>query len=409
MEEQLLCAESNPEAHTLPPDFRFWVLFPGDNGRGTYLAGSITVDKYIVVPAKQYPVVTRILSLLHRGYSPDRIQTLLAGEGIITDVPAFCHLLQDKGLLGRCTDEPRGRDHEKHRTSLFGHLRALSWEVFSISLEPLHGVLDNIAGWAAPLLIIGALLSTLLVFLWGDFHWSALRKVAYSAYKGHNILWMLGINVMIVPLFVFVHEMAHAVLAARGKVYPKRLSLRWFLTVPYFSLQLPGLYTLPFGLRLTAIAGGPLTDLLIGNLSYLLAVATDASWLWLASVLNYSRFIFNALPILPMTDGYALLSQALFREIDIRGHAGREFRRWRKQKPHNFRGKYVFFYVFNCLIAFLILGSGLWQLSIMIMNQINPTWQALSLPTWTSYVLVIGINILCLYLLRNRLRILLAW
>lgn len=110
-----------------------------------------------------------------------------------------------------------------------------------------------------------------------------------------------------------------------------------------------------------------------------------------------------------MTDGYALLSQGLFREIDIRGRAGHEFRRWRERKPNQFRGKYVFFYAFNTGVSLFILVSGLWQLNTMAAAHLRLIWPWEPPPGWVLYGLLGGIDLLCIYLLRNRLRILLAW
>jgi len=394
------------ESLTPVSDIQSWILFPDKNGKGTFLVGSIELDKYIVVSAEQYPIVTGTLELLREGHSPDRIQAILLNQGISTDVGAFCRLLAEKGLVvGEQLETPK---QKKRWADLFGHLRTLSWEVFSIPLESLHGLLDNTAHWFLPLLTISVVLSTLAVLLWGDLHWSTMREMARFSRQGYNMLLMLGINGLAIPFFVLTHEITHAIFAARGRVYPRRLSFRWFLTVPYFSLQLPGLYTLPYGTRLVAIAGGPLADLLTANLTFLLARIAGIPWLWLMTLLNYSRFFFNVLPILPMTDGYALLSQAVFREIDIRGRAGKEFRRWRQRKPNSFRGKYAFFYLVNAGVAIFILGSGLWQLNGTVTTHLRPFLPAL-VPSWTVNILMVGIDLVCLYLLRNRLRVLLAW
>ncbi len=392
-------------SYTLPPDIRSWELFPEKDGQKTYLVGSITLDKYVVVPSEQYPVVLQIMDLIQEGHSPEWIQSVLLERGIQTDVRAFCQRLAEKGLLSgeeSSTPVPSG-----WWTSLFAHLRALSWEVFSIPLDFLQKPLNRLAPWLFRWLLLGILVSTLAIVMSGGFRWELLRELAHFARRGYNFLWMLGINMIAVPFFILLHEMTHAILAAEGHIYPKRLSLRWFLTVPYFSLQLPGLYTLPFKKRLLAIAGGPLADLLAANITFLVAQKTAIPWLWLMAMLNYSRFFFNTLPILPMTDGYALLSQGLFREIDIRGRAGHEFRRWRQRKPNRFQGKYVFFYIFNIGVGLFILGSGLWQLNAMVATHLRLLWPWL--PGWALYGVLGMMDLLGVYLLRNRLRILLAW
>lgn len=265
-------------------------------------------------------MVISTLELLREGYSPDQIQEILLNRGIRADVGAFCRLLAEKGLL--VGERPETPKPQKRWADLFGHLRALSWEIFSIPLESLHGRLDTIARWFLPFLIVSVVLSTLAVWLWGGWHWATMQEMARFSRQGYNILLMLAINGFAIPFF--------------------------------------------------------------------------------------SRFFFNVLPILPMTDGYALLSQGAFREIDIRGRAGREFRRWRQREPNRFRGKHAFFYLFNAGVALFILGSGLWQLNGAITSHLRPLLPAL-VPGWTVNIVMVGIDLICLYLLRNRLRVLLAW
>lgn len=185
----------------------------------------------------------------------------------------------------------------------------------------------------------------------------------------------------------------------------------YLFSVPYFSLQVPGLYTLPITKRLFAIAAGPLMDLLLGNLCFLAARLADpsvASWFALAAIGNYSRLIFNLLPILPLTDGYAMLSQAFFKEIDIRGRSMHEFRRWRRKKSHSFRGKYVIFFILNTTLAAFFISGAIVQLNAIALKALQGWGLAPTgvLPLWIIGLLL-ALDALCLYLARNRLRVLL--
>lgn len=397
----------------LVADIRSWVLFPHKEGKHTYLVGSTELDKYLVVPAIQYPVVVQILDKLRFNCHPEQIEADLKRQNITTDVNGFCHLLASKGLL--VSPAPRNEepdDNAKKRwPDLFGHLRALTWDVASISLEGMHRVMDRFATWYLGMFIFWAVVSSGLVLVSGDFTIFTARQSIREAVYQQNIIWIMVVNLFVIPFFVFFHEMGHAAAAVLGKVYPRRLSFRLFLTVPYFSIQLPGLYTLPARQRYGAILAGPLVDFTLGNITFLLVRFLPpllVPWFLLAALANYSRFLFNILPILPMTDGYALMSQALFHEIDIRGHAGREFKRWRQKRPNNFKGRYLFFYLINSGIALFIIVSALWQLDVLLFTRLIDAWW-FPMPAWTLFVLTAAIDVLCLYLIRKRLKVLLAW
>ena len=58
----------------LVADIHSWVLFPHKEGKHTYLVGSTDLDKYLVVPARQYPVVMLILEKLRLNYQPEEIE-----------------------------------------------------------------------------------------------------------------------------------------------------------------------------------------------------------------------------------------------------------------------------------------------------------------------------------------------
>jgi len=402
----------------IAPDLGSWVLFPDTFEKTVYLVGSPHVDKYLTVPAKRHALVMQIFEKLRLGHSPEQIEAELREQGTITNVREFCQMLAQKKLIEWETGDEQVAAGALNLTPTrwavsFGHLRALSWQIFSLSLDPYRSILNRLAPAALGLLVTGTAITSIAVAMLGGISLLALRQMVLQVFDSRNLLWLTLANMLLMPVFVFLHESAHAVAAARGQVYPRRLSLRlYLLSVAYFSLHLPGLYTLPVRHRFLAIAAGPLMDLMLGNLFFLMARSADpalAPWLTFMALSNYGRLVFNLLPIMPMTDGYALLSQAIFREIDIRGRATQEFRRWRQKKSNNFRGKYFAFFALNIGVAAFIIVGALWQ-----MNAIALTWLNTSglLPTagaaWWAVVILILLDGLCLYLGRRRLWVLLG-
>lgn len=393
----------------LTADFQTWVLFADKKGKKEYLVGSLELDKYLVVPEDRLAVVTTILENLKAGHTPSQIQEMLEKDGISTDVHAFCRLLAEKGLL---TGIPVSTSFQEESSTLFHRLRrflrSISWQMTSVSLEWTAFYLKRIGVWFWVPFILAFLLTSAFVLKSG-FHPTALRHLTVSLRK--QIPWIIAFNVFVLPLFIFFHEMAHALAASvTGKVFPRRLSLRFFLCVPYISLQLPGLYTLPFKERLAAIAAGPLMDVLLGNIFYILATVSHDTlkiWFLFLALANYSRFLFNALPILPMTDGYAFISQAFFREIDIRKRAAREFRRWRQGLPNSFTGQVVLFFLLNNSAVLLIVIAALRELNAFLVKW----FLALSSNgnVFLQFLFLFACDSLALYLLRNRLRVLFIW
>jgi len=397
----------------MPSDLGSWVLFPGNSKHDTiYLVGSQKIDKYLTVPAERHSLVLRIFAQLQQGATPAEVEAALRAEGLEVNVDEFCRMLAQKRLLE--WESVDSDVTEPSNATFFGQLRALSWQVFSFNLEKLHPILTKLA---TPLLILLGLLvilSTAGVLAQGWISAAVLRTMARQVLGNRGFLWMALLNLFLIPVFVFFHEAAHALAAAQGGVYPRRLSMRLYLLVmPYFSLQLPGLYTLPLSNRFLTMAAGPLMDLTLGNLCLLTARVVGGegiAWLALIALNNYGRFLFNILPIMPMTDGYALLSQAIFREIDIRGHATQEFRRWRQKQANIFKGKYVVFYLLNLGVGVFIIAGGLVQVNTLLLDWLQKTsWLPIEPSAWLIYPALGLLNVLGLYLVRKRLRLLVGW
>ncbi len=398
----------------LVSDMNTWELFTKKDGTKDYLLGSVQLDKYIVVPEEKLPVVKYILDAISRGKTPAEIEEELRMQGIATDVEAFCKLLARKGLLefdGEDGDE--SVESELSSTSVlqkaFGMVRALTWDIASIPMEGLRGPLMRLGIFPFVLLMTSAVLTTVYVIsLHPDF--VAMRQLVRHVRKG--LVLGLILNLFVLPFSVLLHELGHAITAAKsGKVYPRRLYIRLFITIPYFSIQLPGLYTLPLGERVLTILSGPLMDLIMGNVTYAASLAVDGDVryaLVFLAVANYMRFLFNILPILPMSDGYVLMSHLVFRDVDIRSRVAREFGKWRKRKPNNFGLSYALFFVANNLLSLFFLVTGLLQVDVYLFEYLSRVRPGPYLPVYSLFlILLIDVGILLFF--RKRLRFLFIW
>ncbi len=319
----------------LRPDLQSWPLFT-KNGTTYYLVGSIEVDRYLVVDEARYPVVTRILDLLREGVPIQEIEARLRENDIQTNVEQFVELLCQAGL----TKE----DGKEETRAFYSHFRMLSWTLVSLPLTPLGRFLQRwarIFEYTFGISVIASLGMVVFLVLSNVAQAKSMLQAGLSARHSMNVhslvLSYLSIWLFAIPL----HELAHAWLSSRNGVFPRRLTLRLYLLVmPFLSIQLPGLYTLPLRRRLFTLAAGPLMNLLLGNMAWLVAWYADFGGTWKAfflsfSTINYLLFLFNLSPFLP-TDGYQIISQGLFKDIDVRSHAWASFRYWwrtKRRKP----------------------------------------------------------------------------
>ncbi len=315
-------------------DIRSWPLF-GKGAQARYLVGSPSADRYFVVDAARHTIVMQIIVLLQQGASPEAVQQRLAEQGLAADVPAFLKLLDRAGLLEGSSQaiashaaQPRpwsrvllAVDLESWWPKVFPKVRWLAWGIF--------------------LWVVGSTLSVALAAAHRSLAPLGLMFASWRMVRSQSPLLGLGLYLSFWLMALPFHEGGHALLASVGGVYPRRLMLRLYLgIVPMVSIQLPGLYTLPLPWRVAAMAAGPLMNLAWGNTAWVLAsIASDSMFrtFWLAfAALNYLVFAANWLPIAPL-DGYYIISQGVFREIDIRARSWQVFWNWRKRQgppPH---------------------------------------------------------------------------
>jgi len=404
-------------ATPVQPDIGSWVLFPGKQDDVVYLVGSILIDKYLTVPAPRYSLVMRIIDELRQGSNPEQIEEQLKEQGYIVNVRDFCKVLARNKIieyedeLDVIPNDEKAKDEGRWGT-LFGQIRALSWDVVRIDLSSSQPFFEKTARLFLGGILFLMIASTIAVLLSG-INFFNLGTVARQIFYGKQFAWLISLSWFTMPIFVLLHEFSHSCAASMGHVYPRQLSFRLYLMfVPYFSLQLPGLYTLPIKQRFTAIMAGPCLDFTLGNVFFLLAKFAGvelAPYFLFMAFTCYARFFYNALPVLPMTDGYALFSQAFFRDIDVRGHATQEFRRWREKKTNQFRGKYVVFFIFNLFVVSFIVVAGTFQTNFFILGWVNSFGWLKDASIWWSYAGLLLVDGLMLYLARNRLKVLLGY
>lgn len=377
----------NPQS-TLPlADIQSWPLFSQKDGSYNYLVGSMSADHYLVVDERRLPLIMRIIHRLQQGATPDAIESELAAENLRIDIHAFVQQLARYGLL---EESPEETEEQEKKTPFYSQLNVLSWDVFSIPLDGFWPRLLRLSRYYRYLLLSLVLMTSLFIIgeaLWGGQHFTLTRLIQIRRHLSLPlfILTYLTIPLLIIPL----HELSHALLATEKGVFPKRITLRLYMMVlPFFSLQLPGLYTLPLKRRLLTIAAGPMMNLLLGNLALLISLpglTTPTAWqafLLAFAAINYATFIFNLTPFLPL-DGYYILSQALFKDLDIRSKAWASARRWIQKRDRGLHPAHGALVAVDSAFLVTLLYLGVNQLnhyilhwtkgaSVQFIHQMNP-------------------------------------
>ena len=373
-------------SHPLP-DVQSWLLFSNKNGVAHYLVGSISADRYLVVDEHRHPLVMQIIHQLQQGDSTETIQDALAQKGIRTDIEAFIAQLDRHGLLEAKAEVA---DEETKKRPFYSQLKVLSWDVFSIPLDAFWSRMIKAGRYFRILLLSLAMITSLLVLgniLWGTQRFSLSRLLQM---RDHLSLPLFILTYLSIPLFIIpLHELSHALFATEKGVFPKQLTFRLYMMIlPFFSLQLPGLYTLPLKHRLWTIAAGPMMNLTLGNLALLISLpslAHPAPWqafLLVFAAINYATFLFNLTPFLPL-DGYYLLSQWGFKELDIRSNAWASFRRWLRKRNAFPPISHLILVITDSLFLITLLYLGVGQLNHYLLrwshetgarfiNQLNP-------------------------------------
>ncbi|MBU1181146.1 MAG: hypothetical protein KKF00_03070 [Proteobacteria bacterium] len=285
-------------------DIGHWVLFERKQGT-MYCVGSLSVDKYITVPADKLTLVMETIDLMDGCHSIGEIQTYhrqkYAKE---MDVVQFYNLLQRAALI---LDPPP--DPEQVSKSEF--LR-LSTRLISVDLEWFFRL-------ARPLILVlryPLLLITAVIIMGGISIFPVNALFSPNSYQLLNS-YSIGLVAMLVgvSVAVFLHEFSHSIVAVWYGLTPRSLKVVLYLGFSmFFFVQIPGIYTLKPGQRIKIWLAGVYANAFLGCLLLLVRqFASPGSQQDLLMNLALSNFILvagNLYPFVP-TDGYFLLTTIL--------------------------------------------------------------------------------------------------
>jgi hypothetical protein len=231
--QEARCATAGPERPRVLDDVGIWLFYDrrGARAESTYIAGSVTADRYITVPESKLPAIRAFIERLDGNRTLDEIHRELVREcGFEVDVRALHRKFARAGLLAE-TSGPSS-----------GDIQRMSATFLQVRLDPLLRLLQVFAVLAKPLLFIGAALMTAAVIV--CLTTVSVPRLAFRPASVRVTAWIVAASVL-------AHELSHCFAAARWGIRSGKVRVQLYLgVIPVVGLKLRGLYTLPASGRL---------------------------------------------------------------------------------------------------------------------------------------------------------------
>ena len=353
--------------HQVVDDIGHWLLFK-KRDEDLYAVGSISVDRYLVVPASKLNVTMRIIQYLDGSHDPAWIQQQMRSEfGREVKIAELFIKLRSAGLIKTAQMAPSA-----HSEMLRHSLR-----LFSFSVEGIFHHLTSMRLLFSKYLLTGGVVFIALVFALVHMPKNNPAHPVHMSYGVYTGLW---IGVLAIAL---LHEAFHGFAGLQYGLAPTRITAALYLGfIPYAFITIPGIYTIPPFRRIVLWCAGIYANLLLAAALLLAQVhlSNDLAGLVLRSFIyiNLSLVFFNLLPFMG-TDSYFILS-TLFKIPNIRTNAYLEFKNWIRGENHRFKGfLIVYFFLSALLIAYfasnLIVSA---YVTVATVRSQGLHWQALS-------------------------------
>lgn len=300
----------------------------------------------------------QILTFLHNGISLQEIESKLQTERKVqTNVEQFVELLIRAGLayVGE----------EEITEPSYSHFINLSKTVISLPLDFFKSKLQYWGRFFEYTFGVTLIISIIVLITLTFSDTETAKAMWQKSFRSRGMMNYPFLLLSYASIWLFalpLHEISHALVASRAGIFPRRLTLRLYLFVmPFLSIQIPGLYTLPLRRRLLTLAAGPFMNLLLGNVAWILSwkmhLGSDWQSFMLAfAMVNYMIFLFNWSPFLP-TDGYQIISQLLFKDLDIRSYAWASLRYWWRSRQKYPTFSQFLFVCIDFIFIVILIGS----------------------------------------------------
>ena len=334
-------------------DIDTYTLYEYKDRPTIYAIGSIERDRFIQVDESRKKIIQNIISLMDGQHSITDIEMIIERDnGSRVSVEELYNILKRADLLY----EQGNQDVIKNEFDVLGI------KVFEIPLNKFKKTFASLSNLATPLYVV-AIIAFFLTSIFCVLNYSSITVGSLLGFTD-NYLRNIIITLLIMLFGVFFHELAHAIVASKCGIIPRKITLSLYLYIsPIIYIKLPGLYTIKPKARIIVWGAGIVTNMIFACIGLFFSILLkdygisenvisiiDRFW-----YINSLLAIANLCPLLPL-DGYFMLATVL-KIPNLRRGAFNVLRMSIKEKKVRFNVTQFFYFILSVILMLTIIGK----------------------------------------------------
>lgn len=332
-----------------------WLLFKKNSG-DMYCLGNISKNGFIKIAESQVQDVNLMISLMDGKHTLENIDRQITSY----DVESLYNIMCKANLIEGINSNYQNNEFELYSLNIF----KFSTKKFSRAFQ-----------------IIGKLLTQRLIVFLGvvliifSFLISMKSIPQFMTSPGtYRIVNSDSLNIVIYYLIsissILLHELGHAVVAARYRIPPVTFTVALYLWVsPIVYLTIPGIYTRTPKKRIYIWGAGMYTNLIICAISMIIYMICNSEMAALTFVVNLTLVMVNISPLMPL-DGYFMICTML-KTVNMREQFLHPFSR------ENWRRNNIYVKAYNvislCFVLYVLITQVIWIIKYVADALFNTT------------------------------------
>lgn len=274
-----------------------------EKDRVTYTIGSIKKDRFIMASDFNVDDIMEVYRLFDGEHTLQQIINTFHTKNKEIDVGKLLKIAEEAGLVESKTQQKIVlNEFQKYGFSL------IDIRINEIYKKVFQSIAKIINGISAVLIVV---LITIMFLLLPRFGSQIVKLNIYGIFN--SAFLSLILSTFVTTISVLIHELAHAVVAAKYGLLAKKISISIYLFTPIIYITIPGIYTLSRRKRLLIHSAGILSNMVIFSLSTITLVFSKGTLrevMLLIAFNNLGLIVMNLVPFLPL-DGYFILMNIL--------------------------------------------------------------------------------------------------